>query len=194
MSNPVNTGVAPVLQGTENEKNTTTLKEKRKHKKYIPTIDLEALENVEGSTLDSFILLARAVILIDGIPYDEKIIPMSKARKISFERLISHHAQLEVYGTRKYCVKAVYEKVRKKIPNDTRLTVIKKAPYNEPKKLSKAELEAERKAREILYKAKKEREKEVNEIKAQKKLDKAHEKAEEIKNSPIESEEAEATE
>ena len=100
-----NTEVAPITQDNGASKNPNDEQKQRSHKKYLPSIDLSALKALEGTTTSSFTDLAQAVILINGVPYDKDALPMSKARKIDFERLISHYAQIEIYGKRKYYIK-----------------------------------------------------------------------------------------
>lgn len=145
-----NTRFDEIEQASENNSNELR---KRKHKKYTVSINQVALKEIEGTATSSFIELARAVILIDGVPYDENKLTMSKARKIDLERLISHFAQLEIYGARKYYVKSVFNRVRKDIPNDAVLKINKKPPYTKQKPLT----EAQKQARKIIYEAKKEK-------------------------------------
>ena len=130
----------------------TTAVKRRKHMTPIPTIDLEKLKSLEGSTASSFLALAKAVILIDGTPYNETTLPLSNARKIDFQRLISHHAKLEIHGKRRYHIKCVVERKRIEADNDIPLIIQKKDPYTTPKPLSAVEKENKR----LLYKAKKE--------------------------------------
>jgi|GEM_PF-1894284 len=130
----------------------STGKKKRSHKKYIPSIDRTALQELEGTTTSSFVDLARMVILIDGVPYDENILPMSKARKIDFERLIAHHAKLEIYGSRKYHIKSVVNRKTKEMDNDVELRIKRKEAYVKPKPLT----EAQKASRRAIYKVKKE--------------------------------------
>ena len=149
-----NTGLPPNPDDKDNTKNANDEK-KRKHKKYIPSINREALQELEGTTTSSFVDLAREVILINGVPYDEETLPMSKARKIDFERLIAHHAKLEIYGSRKYHIKSVIKRVEKELDNDIALKIERKLPYTKPK----PQTEAQKAARRAIYKAKKEKEK-----------------------------------
>ena len=179
MKNRINTGVAPTGQDTGNTK-ISNEPQKREHKKYIPSIDKTALQELEGTTTNSFTDLAQAVILIDGIPYDKDTLPMSKARKIDFERLISHYAQIEIYGKRKYYIKSVFNRVQKDIPNNIELKIKKKEAYTKAKPLTQAQKEARR----ILYKANKEKEKRKKEREAQETLRKAEAKANELRESP----------
>ena len=179
MVNRINKGFTPIGQSTYSGKNSNE-PQKRKHKKYIPSIDRTALQELEGTTTSSFADLAKAVILIDGVPYDDETIPMSKARKIDFERLISHYAQIEIYGKRKYHIKSVFNRVQKDIPNDIELKIKKKEAYTKAKPLTQAQKEARR----ILYKANKEKEKRENELKALETLRKAEEKANELRETP----------
>jgi len=166
----MNTGVAPTGQSTDGDKNPNTQPDsdkksnepkKRTHKKYIPSIDKTALNDLVGTTTSSFVDLAEAVILIDGVPYDHEILPMSKARKIDFERLISYYAQLEIYGKRKYHIKSVFDRVQKKLDNDVELEIKKKSAYTKAKPLT----EAQKEARRMLSKAKREKEKRKEAIK-----------------------------
>jgi hypothetical protein len=151
---PDNTGLGGNSQGNGNT-NTTNDGKKRKHKKYIPSINREALQELEGTTTSSFVDLAREVILINGVPYDEEDLPMSKARKIDFERLIAHHAKLEIYGSRKYHIKSVIKRVEKELDNDIALKIERKLSYTKPKPLT----EAQKASRRAIYKAKKAKEK-----------------------------------
>jgi len=179
VGNRINKGFTPIGQSTDSGKNSNE-PQKRKHKKYIPSIDRTALQELEGTTTSSFVDLAKAVILIDGVPYDDNDLPMSKARKIDFERLISHYAQIEIYGKRKYHIKSVFNRVQKDIPNDIELKIEKKAPYAKAKPLT----EAQKEARRILYKANKEKEKRKKELKALEILKNAEAKANELRESP----------
>ena len=81
---------------------------KRTHKDYKLSINHTALKQQEGIPKSSFLALAKEVILIDGKPYDEKYLTLSKERKNDFRRLIEHFAVLEVIGKRKYNVKRIY--------------------------------------------------------------------------------------
>jgi len=144
-------GPEAILQDDEKTKSTKDEK-KRRHKKYLPSIDIDALRALEGTTTSSFVDLARAVIQIDGIPYDEEILPMSKARKIDFERLIAHHAKLEIYGSRKYHIKAVINRKPKEEDNDVELKIKRRDPYTKTKPLT----EAQKASRRAIYKVKKE--------------------------------------
>ena len=150
-----NTGIAPITQDNGASKNPNDEQKQRSHKKYLPSIDLSTLKALEGTTTSSFTDLAQAVILIDGVPYDKDTLPMSKARKIDFERLIAHYAKLEIYGSRKYHVKSVFRRIEKEIENDIELKIDKKAPYIKSKPLT----EAQKEARKAIYKAKKAKEK-----------------------------------
>lgn len=91
-------------------KDGTDSKKKRKHRKYKTTINLSALKEMEGTTAGSFLDLSKAVILIDGKPYDEDYLALSKERKNDFRRLIEHYAVMDVIGKRKYHIKMVYSK------------------------------------------------------------------------------------
>ncbi|MCL1884949.1 MAG: hypothetical protein FWF81_14480 [Defluviitaleaceae bacterium] len=162
MGQQENSGLAPSFQE----------KKKRQHKKYIPSINQSALKELEGATTSSFVDLAEAVILIDGVPYDAEYLPMSKARKIDFERLISHYAQIEIYGKRKYHIKSVFNRVQKEIFNDVELKIRKKEPYTKAQPLT----DAQKQARRLLYKAKKEKAQREQEAKDAKILDSAKEK------------------
>jgi len=179
VKNRTDTGIVTIGQGTDGGKNSTE-PQKRKHKKYIPSIDRTALQELEGTTTSSFVDLAKAVILIDGVPYDDNELPMSKARKIDFERLISHYAQIEIYGKRKYHIKSVFNRVQKDIPNDIELKIKRKEAYTKAEPLT----EAEKEARRIIYKANKEKEKREKELKALETLRKAEEKASELRKTP----------
>ena len=151
MGTPDITGLRGNPQGNKNTNNANDEK-KRTHKKYIPSINRTALQELEGTTTSSFVDLAREVILINGIPYDEEDLPMSKARKMDFERLIAHHAKLEIYGSRKYHIKSVIKRVEKELDNDVELKIARKQAYTKPKTLT----EAQKEARREVYKAKKE--------------------------------------
>ena len=169
MKNTKNTGSSGTGQDSENIANEL---KKRKHKKYTVSIDLAALSKLEGTTTSSFIDLARVVILIDEAPYNEHTLPMSKSRKIDFERLISHYAQLEIYGARKYHVKSVFKRTQKDIPNDVTLPIKKKAPYTKRKPLT----DAQKEARKMVYQAKKAKDKKAGELAAAEEIRKATEK------------------
>ncbi len=133
----------PEPSGTPTKSSDTPAESKKKKRKHkIPTINLEALKELEGTTTSSFLDLARAVILINGTPYDEVSLPMSNARKQDFERLIAHHAQLVIYGKRKYYIKSVITRKPKEELNDVELKVIRERPYVE---FSKEEIEKRRK-------------------------------------------------
>lgn len=124
----------------EDEKKTDK-KKKREHIKYIPSIDLKTLKELEGATFNSFVDLARAVVFvtINGkkTRYDEAVLPMSKARKIDLERLIAHHAQMIVYGIRKYQIKSVISRKQKEEFNDVELEIIRDRLYDETKPTKK---------------------------------------------------------
>ena len=184
----MNTGVAPTGQGTDGDKNPNTQPasgknnepKKRTHKKYIPSINRTALNDLVGTTTSSFVDLAEAVILIDGDEYDHNKLPMSKARKIDFERLISYYAQLEVYGKRKYHIKSVFDRVQKKIDNDVELEIKKKSAYTKAKPLT----EAQKEARRMLSKAKREKEKREEAIKDAKTMQDTQRKIAELEEPP----------
>jgi len=112
---PKGTPPDPPKDNPPNEGNQTDSKDKKKrrHKKYKTTIDHKALKDLEGTTASSFLDLAKAVIVIDGKPYSEMTLTLSKERKNDFRRLIEHFAVLEVIGKRKYHVKRVYSKKQK---------------------------------------------------------------------------------
>jgi hypothetical protein len=164
----VESGVNTGLEGNPKEnENTKSPKDEKKqtHKKYIPSINRTALQELEGTTTSSFVDLAQAVILIDGVPYDKDI---------------SHYAQIEIYGKRKYHIKSVFNRVQKDIPNDIELKIKKKEAYTKAKPITQAQKEARR----ILYKANKEKEKREKEREAQETLRKAEAKANELRESP----------
>lgn len=94
----------------EHDSATPDKKKKRKHRKYKTAINLPALKELEGTTAGSFLDLSKAVILIDGKPYDEECLALSKERKNDFRRLIEHYAVIDVIGKRKYYIKRVYSK------------------------------------------------------------------------------------
>ena len=89
-------------------------KEKRKHKKYRLSIDISALHESEGTIFSSFLDLAKAVILIDGVEYNEKHLALSAGRRNDFLRIIKHHAIVECQGKRKYYIKRVHTKAEKR--------------------------------------------------------------------------------
>jgi hypothetical protein len=161
--------------------NTPEKVKSKKHKTKIPTIDINALKELEGSTTSSFLDLAKAVILIDGIPYDETTLPLSKARKIDFERLIAHHAQLEIYGKRRYHIKCVVKRKAKEESNDVELVIKKKSPYSK----AKPPTEAQREARRKLYLAKKEIRKRAIERQAEDEKKKTEEKIAELEKQAM---------
>ena len=99
----------------------TEEKKKRKHKKYKLSINFTALKELEGTTVSSFLDLAKYVILIDGKPYDNLYLPLSKERKNDFKRLIEHYAVIEVIGKRKYFVKIVLSKYKREEMNELEL-------------------------------------------------------------------------
>ena len=178
METQENSGIAPIGHSENNKRNTNEPK-KRKHKKYIPSINRTALSELEGTTTSSFLDLAKAVVLIDNAPYDEDILPMSKSRKIDFERLIAHYAQLEIYGKRKYHIKSVFSRMQKEIPNDIELRIEKKAAYTKAKPLT----EAQKQARRLLYKAKKEKAQQDKEYAIQEEMKKTQEKIANMNNT-----------
>lgn len=125
---------APDQPPSDDDK-TTDKKKRRPQVKYIPSIDIKTLKELEGATFNSFVDLAKAVVFtsINGkkTRYDESVLPMSKARKIDLERLIAHHAQLIVYGTRKYQIKSVISRKQKEEFNDVELEIIRDRLYDE---------------------------------------------------------------
>lgn len=179
MENPKNTGIIGTGQGEENTENS---KKKRTHKKYKVSIDLQALEELQGFTTSSFVELATAVIRIDGQNYDKEMLPMSKARKIDFERFISYYAQIEIYGKRKYHIKSVFNRIKMEIPNDAEMPIQKKAPYVKPKTLS----EAQKKARKLVYEAKKAKAKREKALKDVATMERAQEKINKLNNDQAE--------
>jgi len=102
---------------SEDKKDENTTK-KRKHRKYTTSINLTALKELEGTTAGSFLDLARAVILIDGRPYDPNTLSLSKSRKADFERLIKHYAEIEYINIRKYYIKLVYSQKQREEINE----------------------------------------------------------------------------
>jgi len=172
------TGLDGNLQEKGNANNSNGEK-KRSHKKYLPSINKDALQALEGTTTSSFVDLAQAVILIDGVPYDKETLPMSKARKMDFERLIAHYAKLEIYGRRKYHVKSVINRVTKDELNDVELKIMRKAPYTKTKPLT----EAQKAARREIYEAKKEQAKKEAEKHAEKVKEQAKQKIAELQKT-----------
>ena len=169
MENGLNSEVQPPTP----DKTVTRNSKERTKKKYLPSIDLSALRALVGTTTSSFTDLAEAVILVNGVPYDRDTLPMSKARKMDYERLIAHYAKLEIYGSRKYHVKSVFTRIEKEIENDIELKIDKKAPYSKAKPLTEAQKDARnaiyREKREIAKRAK-ERKDEQERLKAEKEI------------------------
>jgi len=97
-------------QESERQENTDNAngEGKRKHKKYRLSINHLELKSLEGTTINGFVDLATAVILIDGKPYDKRYLPLSKERKNDFKRYIEHFAVIDTLGKRKFHIKRVY--------------------------------------------------------------------------------------
>jgi len=95
---------------TINKKGVKNKRKKRTHIKYKLSISHTALKKLEGIPQNSFLTLAKSVILIDGKAYNEDYLPLTTERKNDFRRLIEHYAVLEITGKRKYHIKRVYTK------------------------------------------------------------------------------------
>jgi hypothetical protein len=113
--NPTTNNTPPTID-TKSTNTTSDIKDKkkRKHKKYKQSINHTALKDLEGTTASSFLDLAKAVIIVDGKPYDDTYLTLSKERKNDFKRLIDHYADVDTIGKRKYYIKRVYSKEEKK--------------------------------------------------------------------------------
>jgi len=79
-------------------------------------------------TAGSFLDLAKAVILIDGKPYDEEYLALSKERKNDFKRYIDHYAVIDTIGKRKYHIKRVYSPKQREELNEQEANIQRDNP------------------------------------------------------------------